>query len=260
MRVARAPHHPAAFVTNVRIKLSASFLLFADDAGEFYIENVREEIDAPTEWYFDEATRMLYFNYNATAGTPPPRDGSLIVVPSDATCIVNVTAHMDAPARGIRFLGIGFRDAAYTYMDPHGVPSGGDWGLQRHAAVILDGTESATIDGCVFERLDGNAVIVSGYNRNATIRNSEFVWIGDTAIVEWGRTTGDPTGVDGPDGTNGDQPRYTQIVGNFAHELGIWEKQSSFLMHAKSSDSNISGNIFFNGPRAGVNFNDGFGG
>ena len=54
------------------------------------------------------------------------------------------------------------------------------------------------VQGCVFERLDGNAVIVSGYNRNAVIDSCEFAWIGDTCIAEWGRTRGTP--VDGPDG------------------------------------------------------------
>jgi hypothetical protein len=117
------------------------------------------------------------------------------------------------------------------------------------------------VQGCVFERLDGNAVIVSGYNRNAVIDSCEFAWNGDTCIAEWGRTRGTP--VDGPDGgqdgwdaTNGDQPRYTQITNNFAREMGIWEKQSSFLIEAKSSDAYISNNVQFNGPRALINFSE----
>eukprot|EP00971_Amphidinium_carterae_P083626 1655428-Amphidinium_carterae.1 len=31
-------------------------------------------------------------------------------------------------------------------------------------------------------------------------------------------------------------------------------------MQAKTAETFISGNVFFNGPRAGINFNDGFGG
>ena len=237
----------------------------SDDAGEFYVENVMEELDAVGEWFFDDATQTLFFNYNATAGTAPPTDGSIVAIASSAVGIVNITAPMAAPATGISFKGLGFRDAAYTYLMPHGMPSAGDWGLQRHAAVILDGTEGVTIQGCVFERVDGNAIIVSGYNRGTIIDSTEFAWIGDTAIVEWGRTTGTPVdgpdgGQDGWDGTSGDQPRYTQITNNFAREFGIWEKQSSFLIEAKSSDAYIANNVQFNGPRALTNFNDGFGG
>ena len=31
----------------------------------------------------------------------------------------------------------------------------------------------------------------------------------------------------GPDGTGGNQPRGTRVVGNLAREIGIWQKQSS---------------------------------
>ena len=61
-------------------------------------------------------------------------------------------------------------------------------------------------------------------------------------------------------GTDGNQLRFNRILNNFVHELGIWEKQSSFYFQAKSCQNILKGNIFFNGPRAGINFNDGFGG
>jgi len=60
--------------------------------------------------------------------------------------------------------------------------------------------------------------------------------------------------------STGDFPIGTVVSGNIAHELGIWEKQSSMWFQAKTAKSVIENNIFFNGPRAGINFNDGFGG
>jgi len=107
---------------------------------------------------------------------------------------------------------------------------GGDWALAREAALFIEGAVSATLDSNVFERLDGCAVGISGFNRNATLVGNEFVWIGDSAIYSWGYTTGAPWGGDGPDGTDGNQPRYNTIINNVAHEVGIWEKQSSFYM------------------------------
>ena len=47
-----------------------------------------------------------------------------------------------------------------------GLPSGGDWGLERLGAVRLQGTESVTITGCLFTTLDGNAVFLDGYVDN----------------------------------------------------------------------------------------------
>ena len=64
----------------------------------------------------------------------------------------------------------------------------------------------------------------------------------------------------GVDGTDGEHPLDTQIIGNTVREVGLYEKQSSFFMQAKTARTNLTGNVFFNGPRAGINFNDGFGG
>ena len=225
---------------------------------EFYIENVMEELDSPDEWFYDEDSKILYLWYNDTAGTKPPSD-TLFVVPQLKT-LLNIQATQEKPAQNITIRGVNFRDTAYTYMDPHGMPSGGDWALQRMGALFFEGTEATTVDSCIFERLDGNGVMISGYNRNVTIQKNEFVWIGDTAIASWGYTSGTNVPGMGWDGTDGNQPRFNRILYNFVHELGIWEKQSSFYFQAKSCQNLIMGNIFFNGPRTGIDFNDGFGG
>lgn len=90
----------------------------SNDAGEFYVENVIEELDVASEWYYDEVTHILHFAYNGTGA--PPTDGSIVAIAGHAITIVNITAPMAAPATGISFLGLGFRDAAYTYLMPHG--------------------------------------------------------------------------------------------------------------------------------------------
>jgi hypothetical protein len=72
------------------------------------------------------------------------------------------------------FRGIDIRDTALTYLgdtlaDVHGMPSGGDWALQRSGAVLLEGTEHAAVDGSFFTGIDGNGVFLSNYNLNATV-------------------------------------------------------------------------------------------
>ena len=64
----------------------------------------------------------------------------------------------------------------------------------------------------------------------------------------------------GPDGRNGDQPRFNHIYNNLVREIGLHQKQSSMHFQVVSCQSIIENNVFFNGPRAAVNFNDGFGG
>eukprot|EP01060_Flectonema_neradi_P033223 TRINITY_DN550_c0_g1_i1.p1 TRINITY_DN550_c0_g1~~TRINITY_DN550_c0_g1_i1.p1 ORF type:complete len:848 (+),score=215.29 TRINITY_DN550_c0_g1_i1:43-2586(+) len=222
-----------------------------DPNPTFYIENVFEELDAPTEWFFNQNTRKLYLYYNATSGTAPPKD--LQFVSTKLRRLIDISGKFGNPVKGVTVQGLGFRDTSYTYMAPWAAPSGGDWALHRGGAVFIERTEHTTVRNCLFRRVDGNAVMISGYNRYATMDGNEFNWIGDSAMAAWGYTKEH-------DGTDGDQPRYTQIVNNVCHELGIFQLQSSCWFQAKTALSNVTNNLFYNGPRAGINMNDGFGG
>lgn len=239
-----------------------------NSGGDFFIEGVMEELDYPGEFFYDKGTSQLYLFHN---GTGPPASDATIVVPQKQV-LVNASGTQWNPVKNIKLQGIKFSASAITYMMPHGVPSAGDWALDRYAAVFLQGTENYLVDGCTFERLDGNAVMVSGYNRDATIQNSDFAYLGGNAIAAWGYTNEtdyDPgrPGVKlenapaaGVDGTDGEHPRRTTVQNCTAREVGLYEKQSSFYMQAKTAESRVLSNVFFNGPRAGINTNDGFGG
>lgn len=47
---------------------------------------------------------------------------------------------------------------------------------------------------------------------------------------------------------------------NVCHELGVFQLQSSCWFQAKTAQTTVVKNLFYNGPRAGINMNDGFGG
>jgi hypothetical protein len=223
--------------------------------AEFYIENVFEELDAPGEWFYNATTQTLYVAWNATTtGVAPPADG---IIATREMVFVNATSTQAAPITGLTFSNLGVRDQAITYFEPHGLPSGGDWALQRTGAFFFEGVEGATITGCSFDRMDGITVFLSGYTRNVTISLNDFAWSGETVVALWGYGDGGPVPGMGPDLTAGNQPRYTSITHNLAREIGVWQKQSSFVFQAVAGLSDIVGNIYYNGPRAGINFNDG---
>jgi hypothetical protein len=231
-----------------------------NEGEDTYIENVFEELDSPSEWFFDPSSSTLYLWFNATSGTAPPMD--LVMTTKGFSHLFNITGTQADPVKGVTIQGLGMRDTAYTYMDPHSFPSGGDWTLERSAVVFIEGTEGTNVSGCIFERIDGNAVLLSAYNRNVSVTHNEFVWIGATAVALWGNTessgsgNGDavmPPGY-GADGTAGNQPRFSLIAYNLCHELGIWEKQSSCYTQFKSAQNTLWRNIMYNGPRANVNF------
>jgi hypothetical protein len=105
--------------------------------------------------------------------------------------------------------------------------------------------------------------MLSGYNRRHVVNASQFSYLGGTAVAAWGFTssidTSVPAGV-GIDGTAGNFPRGTQMIGCTCHEIGTVEKQSSCYFGAKTAETTVQGCSFFNGPRAMINLNDMLGG
>ena len=142
------------------------------------------------------------------------------------------------------------------------MPSGGDWSLQRSAALFFEGTNRSVVERCVLHRLDGNGVMLSAFNQHANISHNTIVQTGGSAIAFWGNSSGShpaqPPGT-GPDGTAGNFPRHNLVEGNFITQLGIHAKQSSCFFQAKSAQTTLRRNLCFDVPRAGFNLNDGFG-
>ena len=114
------------------------------------------------------AAVTVYVDATAGSDTAP---GSMAEPVQTAGRALTLSRHRPkASTATITVRGVGFRDAGYTYMSPHGNPGGGDWGLQspqydESGAVYLSGTEDVLFDSCTFKYLDGNAVFISGYNR-----------------------------------------------------------------------------------------------
>jgi hypothetical protein len=225
--------------------------------GPWHVNHIFAELDAPGEFYFNESTRELFFFFNVSTvpgtapGSAPP--ASLILVAPKLEVLLNLSGTPEQPVVDVTLAGLGFRDQRPSMLDDWMVPSGGDWALRRAGAIFLQGTEQVTVSGCAFVRTDGNAIVLSSYNRGASILSSEFAWLGMTAIALMGDTVQD-------DATGGLAPWGTVIAGNVFRELGIIEKQSSAVFLGKAALTRIERNLMFNGPRAMVNFNDCAGG
>jgi len=238
-------------------------------ANKWMIENVFEALDTPNEWFFDSAAHKLYLIPNATApdtaataatageaealaggagAAPPPANTEYVAVQLETLISVNGTKAR--PVKDVTIQGLTLRDAADITMNPWGVPSGGDWSLYRGGAIFVEGAENVLIQHNTLTRLDGNGVFVSGYTRDVNITDNEFSWIGCNPMASWGYTNEN-------DGLDGQQPRHTYVARNYVHEWGHYEKQSSMWSNNKACLAQIESNVVFNGPRAGVNFNDG---
>ena len=217
----------------------------SDIGGEWFIEGALEELDAENEFFYDKTTQLLHLYYNGTG--PPPTDATF-VVPTLAN-MIEVRADQQYPARNISLFGLKMSAARPTFMEPRGNPSGGDWALERLGALLVEGAVDMRVSGCLFSRLDGNAIMLSGYNRRVMVDHNHFEWLGQNALASWGKSNFN-------DGTNGDQPRGTVFSHNLATEVGIIQKQSSMYFQAETAQATIENNICFNIPRAAINFNE----
>jgi hypothetical protein len=136
---------------------------------------------------------------------------------------------------------------------PYTCPSGGDWSFHAGGALRLDGTEGVRVLSCVFDAPGGNAIMLAGHHRAATIAGNSFAWTGASAIVSAGTGGGLPSGGD-------DFPEGTLVEGNLMREIAVIIKQSGGLYMGVSANLTLRGNVIFNTARAGVNINDGFAG
>ena len=216
-----------------------------DYGGEWYVENIFEELDSPGEWFFDYDTHKLYLYPNSTLPTE--------VVGTNLNVLISIKGSQTNPVQNISISDITFAHAATTFLLDYEVPSGGDWAVHREAALVVEGIEGVNISNCLFYSPGGNGLLLNNYVRGAVIEGNEFVWVGDNAIVAVGSAQL-------MDGTDGNQPRGTKVIGNLVHEVGVFGKQVCAYVQSLACETELIGNVFFNGPRAGINFNDGFGG
>ena len=216
-----------------------------DYGGEWYVENIFEELDSPGEWFLDYDTHKLYLYPNSTLPTE--------VVGTNLNVLISIKGSQTNPVQNIRVSDITFAHTATTFLSDYEVPSGGDWAVHREAALVVEGVEGVNISNCLFYSPGGNGLLLNNYVRGAVIKGNEFVWVGDNAIVAVGSAQL-------MDGTDGNQPRGTKVIGNLVHEVGVFGKQVCAYVQSLACETELIGNVFFNGPRAGINFNDGFGG
>eukprot|EP01052_Picozoa_sp_SAG31_P034353 SAG31_NODE_4004_length_3672_cov_4.391548_2_plen_969_part_00 len=213
-----------------------------------FVENIKEELTAPGEWFLDVANRQLYLYPNGTL------DNSTQLVASTLITLISLRGDRDAPVTDVAISGLTFSSTRPTFMQKYRVVSSGDWAIYNGGAVQAAHSVGFVVELCTFSSLGGNGLILQGANMRATFRFNEFVDIGDSAMAAIGETAG----IDGYS-----EPRsanFTSVIGNFIHEIGLVGKQVSGWCQMLAASSLLDSNVIFNVPRAAINFNDGYGG
>lgn len=227
------------------------------------VENLFEELDAPGEWYADAKKRILY--YFPRKGTPPAT-----VVVSRLKNSLELKGTPAKPVRQVTVEGIRFAHNERTFMETKEPLLRSDWTIYRGGVVLLEGTENCRIQRCEFDGVGGNAVFLSRYNRNDTIRSCHIRHTGASAIA----FVGDSAAVRSPlfryehaqsyaklDLTPGPKsdayPKACVAYDNLIHHVGQLEKQATGVQIEMAEGIVVSHNTIYHTPRAGINIGDG---
>jgi len=234
-----------------------------------FVENIREELDAPGEWFHDAKTSTLY--HIPAAGTDI-RAATVEAV--RLRHLVEIRGSQEKPAKNISLHGFTFRHAARTFMDVKEPLLRSDWTIYRGGAVLVDGAEDCAIDSCTFDQPGGNAIFVNNYNRRIAIRGCHIHHCGASAVA----FVGDPDSVRNPlfeygqrqsfadiETTPGpktdNQPADCTVEDCLIHNVGQVEKQATGVQVSMSRRITIRHCSIYDASRAGINISEGtFGG
>ena len=239
-----------------------------------FVENIFEELDAPGEWFHDTKKNTLYFY--------PPKDVDLKAAKVEIVRLrhlVEFVGTKESPVRSVSLRGITFTAAGRTFMENKESLLRSDWTIYRGGAVFLRGAEDCSIENCDFEQLGGNAVFISGYNRNLAVRGclirecgaNGVAIVGESKAVRspmfsWG--PGNPYSKGKPqlepqeiDPTPGpltdDYPAKCLVEDCVITRIGRLEKQSACVQISMAQDITVRHCSAYEVPRAGINIGDG---
>ncbi|HKG07938.1 MAG TPA: PDZ domain-containing protein, partial [Pedobacter sp.] len=230
-----------------------------------FVENIREELDHPAEWFLDKQANILYY-FPATG----VRIHTATVEVSHLKNSIELKGSAERPVRNIEISGLNFLHNERSFMETREPLLRSDWTIYRGGAILFDGTENCKITDCSFTGLGGNAMMLSNYNVRDSISGCYVANIGASAVCFVGNRSAVRSALNNYNASlsydqidkiagplNNDYPQECVVTDNLFHNLGEVEKQATGVQIAMSSGIVASHNTIYNTPRAGINIGDG---
>jgi hypothetical protein len=154
-----------------------------------FVENIFEELNAPGEWYLNHKTGVLYFM--------PPAGVNLsnaTVAGTISNSLIEFRGTDKKPVSNITLNGLTFTQTSRTFMLTKEPLLRSDWRIYRGGVAFFTGAKHCKIHDCDFVDVGGNAVFLSGYNRDVSITGCKVDGAGASGIC----FVGSPTAVRSP--------------------------------------------------------------
>ena len=232
------------------------------------IENIYEELDAPTEFFFDSANNKLFYI--------PEDSVDLNCAKVEIVLLENlfhITGTTNSTIKNIHIEGFKFTHTARTFMKNQEPLLRSDWTIYRNGTILFENAENCSVKDCEFDQVGGNTIIVSNYNRGISIKScyihdsgaNGIVFVGNPKAVKnplFGYVAQDYSKIDrtlGP--INNNYPQECAVEDCLITRTGRHEKQTAPIQISMSYRIKISHCSIYDVPRAGININEGtFGG
>jgi hypothetical protein len=210
------------------------------DPKAMFIEGVRSEMDAPGEWFFDQAKNELYCNPPNVPYTDMTKPGVTTEIVRTKS-LVRLQGTSNQPIHHLTLRGLKFTWTARTFVDDNESLVPGASPVARNGAVFIENAEDIAIEKCTFENLGGNALFISGHARRVAVRENEFSNILAGAVL-----------VAGSSPANADSyPKDCTIEDNRIHNFGQLEKQKDGVLLARTQNITVNRNTIDAGAGAG---------
>lgn len=226
--------------------------------GDFFVENIKELLDYPNEFFLDLNEGNLYF-YPPTADFDfSSAEFELGTIGADSLLQLRGQSS-STPITNINIAGLQFERTYPTHLFPHEMPSGGDWSVHRGGALFIENAQNIHVSDCSFTNLGSNGIFVSKYARNVIIeRNTLSILDGSGILVVGDPKYESPTPWDRT--SDLDWPQAITVQNNWIHDIGLREFQAAGIFTSIAKQTLYTSNVIHDGPRAGIIFNDLFGG
>ncbi|GMF15595.1 unnamed protein product [Phytophthora lilii] len=218
------------------------------------VENILQELDSPGEWFFDTSMRWLYMIPIKSSTTAASLASSVLEIPllhqlvrvsgSRENQYVTAThAHttLQETTSVTKALNLRFRYLTFS-------------GTQLHhlniSSFFLESVTNTTIEHCTFEKIGGNAIMISGENNNIQVVNNNVSFVGSNGISVLARRGFQLNSFREPVLAQLLVPSAVNISFNQVHHFGQQVAHSAAVMVVGAKQAIIHGNLVFAAPGA----------
>ncbi|MDY0168338.1 MAG: right-handed parallel beta-helix repeat-containing protein [Thermoguttaceae bacterium] len=196
--------------------------------NRYFIENVREALDAPGEWYLDrERGRVLHIPDNSRFPDVP------VVAPVlDRLIVMQGDAETGRFVEHVHIEGFRFTDTNHAVTTDYYTP--------QDAALWLSAARHCEVRNCRFEWCGGYAVRLEQRSRECRLVRNDIRHMGQGGVIFVGNTA--------------DQARHCHVLGNTMQYLGLIYKHVAGVYGVQASDTRVAHNQIWDVPRYAISF------